>query len=155
MGHGIQRHRRSSRPTAASGARWPGESGSSRTISPSSVTGQTARGGIAKSCSATASDRLDAPACQPRAEPGSGNTRRLEQSDDPPALSAVGLEELEHPLVCSTWLARERPGHQIGDVEVTEDRKSTRLNSSHLVISYAVFCLKKKKKQKSTTKIQT
>src|SRR5256885_8357441 len=26
----------------------------------------------------------------------------------------------------------------------TEDRKSTRLNSSHLVISYAVFCLKKK-----------
>src|SRR5256885_6304908 len=27
----------------------------------------------------------------------------------------------------------------------TSDRKSTRLNSSHLVISYAVFCLKKKK----------
>src|SRR2546426_8039285 len=27
------------------------------------------------------------------------------------------------------------------------DRKSTRLNSSHLVISYAVFCLKKKKKE--------
>src|SRR5688500_20067682 len=31
--------------------------------------------------------------------------------------------------------------------EEDEDRKSTRLNSSHLVISYAVFCLKKKKKQ--------
>src|SRR2546426_4668773 len=29
-----------------------------------------------------------------------------------------------------------------------EDRKSTRLNSSHLVISYAVFCLKKKKKNR-------
>src|SRR2546426_7760936 len=29
----------------------------------------------------------------------------------------------------------------------SEDRKSTRLNSSHLVISYAVFCLKKKKKK--------
>src|SRR2546426_8765212 len=29
------------------------------------------------------------------------------------------------------------------------DRKSTRLNSSHLVISYAVFCLKKKKKDNS------
>src|SRR5256885_12027659 len=28
----------------------------------------------------------------------------------------------------------------------SQDRKSTRLNSSHLVISYAVFCLKKKKK---------
>src|SRR5207302_8174214 len=31
-----------------------------------------------------------------------------------------------------------------------EDRKSTRLNSSHVKISYAVFCLKKKKKTKST-----
>src|SRR5256885_16816318 len=30
------------------------------------------------------------------------------------------------------------------------DRKSTRLNSSHLVISYAVFCLKKKKKKTRT-----
>src|SRR5437660_7426921 len=37
-----------------------------------------------------------------------------------------------------------------GDVSVlgsgTKDRKSTRLNSSHVAISYAVFCLKKKKK---------
>src|SRR5436189_1048606 len=31
-----------------------------------------------------------------------------------------------------------------------EDRKSTRLNSSHRCISYAVFCLKKKKKRKHT-----
>src|SRR5256885_12394755 len=31
-----------------------------------------------------------------------------------------------------------------------QDRKSTRLNSSHLVISYAVFCLKKKKKNHFT-----
>src|SRR5437773_9604146 len=30
------------------------------------------------------------------------------------------------------------------------DRKSTRLNSSHITISYAVFCLKKKKKQTQT-----
>src|SRR6202043_2266543 len=30
------------------------------------------------------------------------------------------------------------------------DRKSTRLNSSHVRISYAVFCLKKKKRQRST-----
>src|SRR5437588_8959442 len=30
----------------------------------------------------------------------------------------------------------------------SEDRKSTRLNSSHTVISYAVFCLKKKKKKR-------
>src|SRR5690349_23401968 len=31
-----------------------------------------------------------------------------------------------------------------------EDRKSTRLNSSHVEISYAVFCLKKKKKKNNT-----
>src|SRR2546426_2571435 len=35
---------------------------------------------------------------------------------------------------------------------VQEDRKSTRLNSSHLVISYAVFCLKKKKKKRQSIK---
>src|SRR5688572_22390681 len=34
-----------------------------------------------------------------------------------------------------------------------EDRKSTRLNSSHSQISYAVFCLKKKKKKKKNTQI--
>src|SRR3989454_5025243 len=38
---------------------------------------------------------------------------------------------------------RERCVHQPAEMA---DRKSTRLNSSHLVISYAVFCLKKKKK---------
>src|SRR5256885_2668136 len=35
---------------------------------------------------------------------------------------------------------------QLAAAELAQDRKSTRLNSSHLVISYAVFCLKKKKK---------
>src|SRR5438034_2643309 len=35
------------------------------------------------------------------------------------------------------------------------DRKSTRLNSSHTVISYAVFCLKKKKKKNKPTNINT
>src|SRR5256885_11770785 len=41
----------------------------------------------------------------------------------------------------------ERDGRVLdeGDVPGRGDRKSTRLNSSHLVISYAVFCLKKKK----------
>src|SRR5688572_32267579 len=34
------------------------------------------------------------------------------------------------------------------------DRKSTRLNSSHSQISYAVFCLKKKKKQQKTNKVK-
>src|SRR5258708_22950294 len=35
-----------------------------------------------------------------------------------------------------------------------KDRKSTRLNSSHQIISYAVFCLKKKKKQTTDTVAQ-
>src|SRR5439155_6143114 len=39
-----------------------------------------------------------------------------------------------------------RTGHGLPYGEVT-DRKSTRLNSSHVAISYAVFCLKKKKEQ--------
>src|SRR5436853_5933613 len=34
-----------------------------------------------------------------------------------------------------------------GEISADRDRKSTRLNSSHLGISYAVFCLKKKKKK--------
>src|SRR5205807_9611610 len=41
-------------------------------------------------------------------------------------------------------------------LHIRRDRKSTRLNSSHLVISYAVFCLKKKnKKDKYTTDTRT
>src|SRR5256885_7461545 len=42
----------------------------------------------------------------------------------------------------------QRACEQAGYADAVElgDRKSTRLNSSHLVISYAVFCLKKKKK---------
>src|SRR5256885_3912312 len=40
-----------------------------------------------------------------------------------------------------------------GAVDHHRDRKSTRLNSSHLVISYAVFCLKKKKKKTKITSL--
>src|SRR5437764_10466126 len=48
-------------------------------------------------------------------------------------------------------LAKENFAH----LSATQDRKSTRLNSSHRCISYAVFCLKKKKKktQKNEGKI--
>src|SRR5690349_22461950 len=44
-----------------------------------------------------------------------------------------------------------KQGNSFSDRQRTmldEDRKSTRLNSSHVEISYAVFCLKKKKKEK-------
>src|SRR5256885_11013060 len=40
-------------------------------------------------------------------------------------------------------------------VELQRDRKSTRLNSSHLVISYAVFCLKKKKTNVRLRRLRT
>src|SRR5688500_19623658 len=52
-----------------------------------------------------------------------------------PAPRAGG--RLQHPVRARS--ATTRPGRPV------EDRKSTRLNSSHLVISYAVFCLKKKR----------
>src|SRR3712207_6873973 len=52
-----------------------------------------------------------------------------------------------YPIV-SIWEAHLRPDdHPMIDSSMAEeDRKSTRLNSSHANISYAVFCLKKKKK---------
>src|SRR5260221_8572037 len=46
------------------------------------------------------------------------------------------------------WLVAARAGRIVGYAYASKwkgDRKSTRLNSSHTVISYAVFCLKKKK----------
>src|SRR5438132_10912186 len=61
------------------------------------------------------------------------------------------------PLLCAQAAIpalRERGGGSIVFVSSetnTIDRKSTRLNSSHTVISYAVFCLKKKKKIKKNT----
>src|SRR5215211_8200325 len=62
------------------------------------------------------------------------------------------------PICCARRAAagsapRRRPARRPGRARRSTrwrvaDRKSTRLNSSHTVISYAVFCLKKKKKQK-------
>src|SRR5690606_40357407 len=50
--------------------------------------------------------------------------------------------------------AREIEQLDLARVEVLRDRKSTRLDSSHVTISYAVFCLKKKK-NKSTKENKT
>src|SRR5256885_11396211 len=52
--------------------------------------------------------------------------------------------EKQHPLLLSP--VRMLPSVQEEAQILQADRKSTRLNSSHLVISYAVFCLKKKNK---------
>src|ERR1022692_1496876 len=57
------------------------------------------------------------------------------------------------PYTTSSDLAQQEATDHVGEQhqqfqdEPRADRKSTRLNSSHLVISYAVFCLKKKKKE--------
>src|SRR3712207_7318501 len=54
------------------------------------------------------------------------------------ALHHERLEQLQRHLLGQTALVQLEP-------RADEDRKSTRLNSSHANISYAVFCLKKKK----------
>src|SRR5688572_31095053 len=56
----------------------------------------------------------------------------------------LGVVELHEDVTGADVLAFD-------DADVAEDRKSTRLNSSHSQISYAVFCLKKKKKKKPDT----
>src|SRR3989454_7911538 len=61
------------------------------------------------------------------------------------SLPQVELPDVaRYPTVGHVQQQKCRAG-QLG--ERPQDRKSTRLNSSHLVISYAVFCLKKKKKK--------
>src|SRR6266511_4991109 len=47
---------------------------------------------------------------------------------------------------------QEERRHAVQAALAQEDRKSTRLNSSHVKISYAVFCLKKKKKKQTNKK---
>src|SRR2546428_4995135 len=74
--------------------------------------------------------------------------------DDTALLQAQPAQPLcpgedSHPGICTT--PSLIPGH--GQARSAIDRKSTRLNSSHDQISYAVFCLKKKKKYNH--KIQT
>src|SRR5690625_6458284 len=72
---------------------------------------------------------------------------------------------IEHVLFSFTLFGREiavTPHWLINDifmvfffgiaaVHIVTDRKSTRLNSSHVAISYAVFCLKKKRKDETKT----
>src|SRR5256885_9201881 len=61
------------------------------------------------------------------------------------ALVAEAVTVGDPGLVDRLVLARHDPHQPAAQHVAEEDRKSTRLNSSHLVISYAVFCLKKKK----------
>src|SRR5688500_19898285 len=55
---------------------------------------------------------------------------------------------MDEPTSSLTQREADRLFEVIADLKRAGDRKSTRLNSSHLVISYAVFCLKKKNKKR-------
>src|SRR5690625_6363443 len=57
-----------------------------------------------------------------------------------------GIKLLHGNLACSSLhhTPDNTPHHMTQKPVCSEDRKSTRLNSSHVAISYAVFCLKKK-----------
>src|SRR5688572_31988434 len=54
----------------------------------------------------------------------------------------------DHPVFSEAAQRFGQHRQQDGAQHGSQDRKSTRLNSSHSQISYAVFCLKKKKKKK-------
>src|SRR5438132_2861068 len=93
--------------------------------------------GIVPWCSGTALDvgRVTAAALARQRHP-----LRRERRGAPPARTAAPAPGRAH----------DRPG-AAGGADQGQDRKSTRLNSSHTVISYAVFCLKKKKKKERNT----
>src|SRR2546426_6756309 len=73
-----------------------------------------------------------------RAEPARGRDAVHARERDALERTRGGLVGLAHAARHDVVGARR---------QLARDRKSTRLNSSHLVISYAVFCLKKKKKR--------
>src|SRR5256885_12498572 len=64
-------------------------------------------------------------------------------------LAGLQVEVAEHGASKVGQAAAEGVDESLA-VRLLQDRKSTRLNSSHLVISYAVFCLKKKKEPHDT-----
>src|SRR3712207_8756256 len=73
----------------------------------------------------------------------------VQRADEPAqrrVATEVGVDREEVARVVLVVRGRREDGGQVDRVD-REDRKSTRLNSSHANISYAVFCLKKKKKK--------
>src|SRR5690625_4433042 len=61
----------------------------------------------------------------------------LLSADIPVEYNGLGLDTISSSLITEKI-------SRAGGFSITQDRKSTRLNSSHVAISYAVFCLKKK-----------
>src|SRR5256885_11441021 len=123
---------------------------------------------------------LERPSVPPANPPTPKTTGQADQPDEPTkkrkprkkALSFLSEEEIER-LFSVISSIRDRAifrlayhaglrASEIGMLQLRDydpktakilDRKSTRLNSSHLVISYAVFCLKKKKQKNSSNEV--
>src|SRR5207244_6806663 len=81
-----------------------------------------------------------------------GLATHTDRSIDPYAPWLFRLQEIRHDAQthqsCCGWFAFRHLHRESATAYSATDRKSTRLNSSHQIISYAVFCLKKKKKKK-------
>src|SRR5207248_3820118 len=98
--------------------------------------------------------QLPPPRQRPRLPPPHHNRRKrlTNHSRDRAAGPQTAVQRLDlEPRPPQT--PRTRPKGRLGATRLAalpaaQDRKSTRLNSSHRTISYAVFCLKKKKKKK-------
>src|SRR3712207_5023246 len=75
-----------------------------------------------------------------RAFGGIGKAMQYDVSDLTKAISQSSMRKMEYICFDDCYMANVETAY-----ELKEDRKSTRLNSSHANISYAVFCLKKKK----------
>src|SRR2546426_2438767 len=75
-----------------------------------------------------------------------GDVLRVSRSGRPGQVQEAADQAFAHELqLLGTRLIVHRELVQLAELLLQgQDRKSTRLNSSHLVISYAVFCLKKK-----------
>src|SRR5690625_6221200 len=69
----------------------------------------------------------------------------LPEMDGLSVLKELRQNQVHTPIILLT--ARSNTEDRVTGLD--RDRKSTRLNSSHVAISYAVFCLKKKKKKRS------
>src|SRR4051794_41443806 len=68
-----------------------------------------------------------------------------------PLVAGVDVEQVAQPAPGALPFALGDLVDAVDEEECSADRKSTRLNSSHPSISYAVFCLKKKKKKRPPT----
>src|SRR2546422_6126023 len=96
---------------------------------------------LGRSRSAPAGEVSQVPAAVPRSSPGGGEPQ-LDRRDPAPCPHEVARVEAFELGWRGRMVARHQVERPVGEAL---DRKSTRLNSSHGYISYAVFCLKKKK----------